>query len=1138
MLKKLFIFIVAILAFSPFGKAAQERIIFFDNSEAKFQQVYVHWWGNGGSDFPGYPMTYIGNDIWAYVNNGDINDGDIWMNFNTGKGGNDGGRETKSKYLGGNNYNKVFNNSEGSEPESSKSVSDFYAIHGQIIYSDNEWKTFLLTPDGDKWTADIEFKPGAFGLKKLNQDGTQLMWYNFTGKNDQGNDDAGVSKAGIAENQNGSLSQDGQNFKLNNNGQYYFVFNPVDLTLGFYTGKPEENPNPPVEPENPSVADLYILDSLNGWGDNWGSAEPVKLNYDPKTGVYTYHINGACQFGLSRSNTNFWDNATTLRPRTAKDNKGDLRIAQNKYGHISEPEYFNIENGNWSYEDNMKAGFAGTLKVKYDAAGGLGKMWLEPDVYPDLYITGAIIAHKDQRQQNEESSEGTEQWNIIEKMTPYGQGNPGLYYYDLGLTDWEPNEEGYFNLNDYIAKPNKDGDRENEIGHFNFSYAVTNSSQPTNDSGFWDDAFVPVGGGMGNLDRNGTPFPFVYRDSEPARDYNDGDWTSTNFVFTERCRVWVDVVRQLVWVELPNKKLSDEEVMFTFWDKRGETYPVDQYNYLRWWGTGNLSEGDYSVEVFLKDSSVDPDVLKKDAWTLSVHSSNGKTDGVYHGITANLSEAFVGEAKDMHGDDFKKYLWVRIKDVNKDHSEAERNSHVIERPYVENAIYTQAVGNNPSYNEYGDITENEMNVTMTPDLRVIPNATEAQRMTGGFEEQTSIVYPAVNQFQTVISFNDPFEIEGNNVFSKTYSIEGYVGNKKFAATDDTGTMNQIRLTGINHQDESLNEFDKIFVEISYSSPGMIFSRSYERILPEFDWDELEEQPNFELPMMNYVADGEEAYSPEGAAFGNFHPYEEGVDNHYVFDLILHKKFTFRPEMVNSRAAYIRYSVEDLMIEGRPYNGDCMLGKGMEDSFATLNGIPLVWDFDNDAVKSLNPDSWFQEAFINGQLDIELPHVLCCESENPAVLNYTITGKVVYELIVPIADEVKAYFEPSEDSVSERRSAKRNLDDETSGPEVDGYVPGYEYDPDDDSKNGYEGSLTAPSDDTEDPVANRYMDVFEFEYNPNNDFTTGVDKVIPESDVLEVEYFNLQGIRMNKGNLLPGLYIRRSSDGKSSKIYVK
>lgn len=1038
-----------------------------------------------------------------------------------------------------------------------------YCIHGQIG-GNYDWEDINLTYNGnDKtWQTTKSFVSGSFGLKRLAENGEQLNWLNYTGNDDNGYPSLHNKKVDIASNQDASLSQSEQNFNLNEGGEFTFVYNPATNTLGFYQNyNPGENPDPiDPDPEDPTFVPLYLLHESMNPGDGWGGGEPQEMTYDAKTGTYSIHVNGGGAFGLSRTNLNgdannwiFWKNDYLFRPRTT-DVDGKLKSVQTSYIHFVEPEvgFYNAEHGSkplgddseTSVEnnDNFRTHTAGTIKVRYNKTDGLAQIWYVPDAYPDLYITGAIIAQKDQTQKEVGKNDGTQQWNVIQKMTP-AESNPGLYYYDLGQnSNWEPVDDGYFNLNDYIAEVNKDGDNENEIGHFNFSFAVSssdfNENKSTNQTAFWADPFAPVGGGMGNLDRNGTPFPYVYRDSDPARDYTTGNWTSTNFVFKERCRVWVDAVRQLVWVELPNKKLSDEEVMFTFWDKRGETYPVDQYNYLRWWGTGNLSEGDYSVEVFLKDSSVDPDVLKKDAWTLSVHSSNGKTDGVYHGITANLSEAFVGEAKDMHGDDFKKYLWVRIKDVNKDHSEAERNSHVIERPYVENAIYTQAVGNNPSYNEYGDITEKEMNVTMTPDLRVIPNATEAQRMTGGFDNETTIVYPAVNQFQTVISFNDPFEIEGNNVFSKTYSIEGYVGNKKFAATDDTGTMNQIRLTGINHQDESLNEFDKIFVEISYSSPGMIFSRSYERILPEFDWDELEEQPNFELPMMNYVADGEEAYSPEGAAFGNFHPYEEGVDNHYVFDLILHKKFTFRPEMVNSRAAYIRYSVEDLMIEGRPYNGDCMLGKGMEDSFATLNGIPLVWDFDNDAVKSLNPDSWFQEAFINGQLDIELPHVLCCESENPAVLNYTITGKVVYELIVPIADEVKAYFEPSDDSVSERRSARRNLDDETFGPEVDGYVPGYEYDPDDDSKNGYEGSLTAPSDDTEDPVANRYMDVFEFEYNPNNDFTTGVDKVIPESDVLEVEYFNLQGIRMNKGNLLPGLYIRRSSDGKSSKIYVR
>lgn len=1065
-----------------------------------------------------------------------------------------------------------------------------YCIHGQITGVDSWIDIPLEYNQSDKtWQTTKDFRVGDFGLKRLAENGEQLNWLNYTGNDDDGNPSLHNKKVDIASNQDASVIQSGQNFKLNEEGRFTFVYNPSENTLGFYKNYIPKDPEPeePDQPEDPTFVPLYLLHESMNPGYGWGGGEPQPMLYDEKTRTYSIHVNGGGAFGLSRTNLNgdannwiFWKNAYLFRPRTTSVD-GTLKSVQTSYIHFGEPEdgFYNAEHGSkplgddseTSVEnnDNFRTHTAGTIKVRYKQTDGLAQIWYVPDAYPDLYITGAIIAHKDETQTVVGKNDGTEQWNVIQKMTP-SKSNPGLYYYDLGQnSDWEPVYDGYFNLNDYIAVVNKDGDNENEIGHFNFSFAVSpqdfNDGKNTGNTDFWSDPFAPVGGGMGPLDRNGTPFPYVYRDSDPKRDYSAGNWTSTNFVFKERCRVWVDAVRQLVWVELREKKLSDQEVMFTFWDKRGETYPAETYPYLRWWGSGNLTESDYYVEVFLKDdgaSEISDEIsekLIKNAWTLSVHSKDGKTDGIYHGISAKLSEEFVGnaQARGISKENIKNHLWVRIKDVKN------VNSHnVIVRPYVEEAIYTQAIGDNPSYNNYGDIKEREMNVTMTPDLRVIPNATEAQRMTGGFDNKTAIVYPAVNQYQTVINFNDPFDVDAEEgVFKKTYTIQGYVGDKKFSTTDPTGTMTQIRLTGVNHTDESLNDFDKIFVEINYESDGMIFSRSYERVLPEFDWkDDIEEKDKdsyFELPVMNFGVKSKDELAGNTFAFIRTSGHDDSQNGeidgtHWVIDLILHKEFRFRSDMIDRRAAYIRYTLEDIkvIIDGKEYdyNGECLSDHGLleEDVFAAENGVPLTWRF-NSTTQALSEELWYKEAFLNQQLDIELRHVLCANTiEDLFDLNAEVKGKIVYELIVPIADEVKAYFESDGNEAKAVRRKVSPLGTEDSdgpvGPDVDDYVPGYDYDPDDDSMNGYSGSLSAPSDNTVDNFDNLYKDEYEFTYSYKEygGTVSGIEDVAvePAEDSETFEYYNLQGIRVNSDSLCPGIYIRRSSNGTTTKICVK
>ena len=1024
-----------------------------------------------------------------------------------------------------------------------------FALKGNIDPNNTyDWVIFELTEkENGVWTSEpTTFKAGPFGVAKLDQSNEQIFWYNYSGE--APNDD-NVGKADIASNDLGGVTlciDDVNQFYLNNGGEWVFVFDTTSNppTVAFINKSEQTDPEP--DP-TPGVTDLYLIHSkMDG---DWTAHNPEKLTYDVKTGIYSYTLPEACTFGVSLSSTNdnwsFWGGDFVIRKKTELDYENVNQVAR-KVVHFAEPQYYNIEKGApWDENkaDNFESYCGGTLKIKYDGKNGLGKIWIEPVEWPDLYISGAIIAESDDKQKegaDPGSKEGTSQWGYNVKMK--NEGN-GLYSYVLGEIECDK-ETGYYNINPFIAEINRDGDFENEIGHFNFSFI-------DNIEGAWQDYFAPIGG-MGNLSRYGEPFDYEYHDHYPAREKNPGGWVSTNFVFKEQCKVWVNARSQVVWVELCERKLSDTDVMFTFWDKRGETYPADLYDYLRWWGTGNLTSDDYEVELVVFEGN-DPkgkvkasEKLSNDAWTLSVHSKDGKTDGIYHGISSTLTNDFIKETG-YDENVVKDYLWVKI--YNK--SNAKYPGRYILRPYIDNAIYTQAIGENPEYNNYGDITEGEMNVTMTPDLRVIPNATEAQRMTGGFNDETTIVYPAVNQYQTVINFNDPFTVEGDVQFNKTYAIQGYVGDTKFSTTDKTGSMTQIRLTGVNHTDETLNNFDKIFVEINYESDGMIFSRSYERILRVFDWkDDVDEDAKasyFELPVMNGGEEDEKNLDKETYGFVRTTGHDDSgngeVDGgHWTVDLILHKQFTFRDQMINNRAAYIRYTIEELEVnvdgEWKPYNGECLLEHGLldEDVFAAQNGVPLTWNY-NDNTNALSENLWYQEAFLNQQLDIELRHVLCAETQDK--LKGAVRGKVVYELIVPIADEVKAYFEDTTDDTSKLQLRKAN---ELTGPEVDDYVPGYDYDAGDDTKNGYSGTLSAPADDNENNIANKYKDEYPFtySYDPNDVLVSGVEDVAvePSEASEEFEYFNLQGIRLNSESLAPGIYIRRSSNGTTTKIYVK
>lgn len=859
---------------------------------------------------------------------------------------------------------------------------------------------------------------------------------------------------------------------------------------------------------------LYILGSSNTIAGDWKDATPIAMNYDETEDVFYYMVQGTnaspdypIEFLISRgaSNADFFKAENAFMP------------VREGYIHMAESDY---KKGKPGYEDNkyFKLISRGRVMVRYikdkDGIPTGVKIWYEPVVWPDLYILGSIIADPNDTQSVKSTHE---QWETFGKLK-MDEKQPGLYYYDLGLGD----NKDLFNLQPYPVTGGAFGDID-EHGHFNFSFRGTG----TDTGRFWDDAFVPATStSMGTLNRDGVPVPFCYRDSKPDPNTK---WVSTNFVFGERSRIWVDVVRQLVWVETFTD-LSGNQVVFDFWDKGGTAYSKEDG--YQWWSANDATT--HNIQSYLVDDAGNLITNDDSPYTLKPADLSWQALEVIDNVGSGVRYHFVAELpasyyeKDGEGNVTDKvangyHVWIRIKDNA-------NSAHEILRPYAYQATYTQGPkGSDESinYNYYGNIkAAGAPIVTIEPSVNMIYADVEAPEHLGHFREFHVMHYPYVNQYSTAVTVNPddvyPFyvvgvtkpatmqqedgsvvEIEGEYVpaddarftFAKSNQVTvsyGSIRETKY------GTTGKAVIKGIDHANAAAA--DKMDVRVTYTSEGLIFART--KTVP------LKIDAN-ELPTMQTSADN----NLDVAAFFSGTACSEGL----TVDLILHQKFAFRPIMTEGgeadgktytpRAAYVGYEVN---IDADKVNDHSHVAEGHEHM--AKNGVPLMWDFTDDHNRDIKGytdlDKWHYEAFTGKSMAIQLHHAACGKTK-AELEGKSVTGSVTFHLYVPVATEFA--FETGTTSLV------RGM--HKAGEQVNSKVLG-------DPNHPYTGSVSAKSYDS-------FTQPIDFSFAGN--ITTGVEGVGVED--APVEFYNLQGVRMTSETLAPGIYIRRQGN-ETSKVYIR
>lgn len=850
---------------------------------------------------------------------------------------------------------------------------------------------------------------------------------------------------------------------------------------------------------------LYILGSSNTIEGDWKDATPIAMNYDETEGVFYYMVQGTdasadhpIEFLISRGATNsaFFSAENAFQPVRAG------------YIHMAESDYMKGKPG---YTDGnyFKLISRGRVMAKYIKAENSEeitgvKIWYEPVVWPELYILGSIIADPDDDQSKTSTNE---QWQTFGKLV---MKEPGLYYYDLGIGD----NINLFNDKPYPVTGGVFGDID-EHGHFNFSFRGAGS----NTGRFWDDAFVPdTKTNMGTLNRDGVPVPFCYRDSKPEQT----GWVSTNFVFGERSRIWVDVVRQLVWIETFTE-LSGNQVVFDFWDKGGTAYSKDDG--YQWWSATDATT--HNIQSYLVDAAGNIVNNADSPYTLKASDLNWQALEVIDNVGSGVRYHFVAELPASYyekGADDKPtdkvadgcHIWICIKDnANADHE--------ILRPYAYQATYTQGPKKDLNFNKYGNIlAKGDPIVTIEPSVNMIYADVEAPEHLGHFRESHVMHYPYVNQYSTAVTVNPgnvyPFWVEGlteeakdesGNVIADQYvPVAGapFTFTKSNQVTVSYGSIRETKtgktgmavIKGIDHANAAAT--DKMDVRVTYTSPGLIFART--------KTEPLKIDAN-ELPTMQTSAD-----TPlDVAAFYSGTACSEGL----TVDLILHEQFAFRDIMTQGgeadgkiytpRAAYLGYEVK---IDADKVNDHSHVAEGHEHM--AKNGVPLMWDFTDDHNRDIKGytdlDKWHYEAYTGKSMAIQLHHVACGKTK-AELEGKTVTGSVTFHLYVPVATEFA--FETGTTSLV------RGM--HKAGEQVNSNVLG-------DPNHPYTGSVSAKSYDS-------FTHNIDFSFAGN--ITTGVEGVGVEA--APVEFYNLQGVRMTSDTLAPGIYIRRQGN-ETSKVYIR
>lgn len=663
---------------------------------------------------------------------------------------------------------------------------------------------------------------------------------------------------------------------------------------------------------------------------------------------------------------------------------------------------------------------------------------------------------------------------------------PGIWSYTIDVA----HDDSYTNTND-----------EEERYHFMFS---TKKLGMNGSSDFWgpngENSYHPVTG-IGNLSPDGTPIAFLPKSTE-----------GQNFVFSRPCVFYVDMNRKLAWVVLLDEP-SETDLRFFFWDKGGEVYPD-----IKWWDSNKASEK--LAEIYVPNHpelgvQYMPFTTQNREMSVDETTRTSKWVGYRYYFDRSVDQRFtVGEGADAKLID---NLWVRIR-------KSSNNEICLERPYVEEATYTQATDGSV-INEYGDIQLGEPLVKITPTIRRIhSNIVVTSDHPGGVAGEP-IYYKYVNQFETGVSIDAnnrlPFIMTGvtqkpSNLSDdeKDFVIGEPVPGAKVEfskyneATLSYGIVREMRsgttglatITGIDHVNAA--DEDNLTVKVTYRSEGMSFSLSKVEQLNSYRYATDEDG----LPLLPTLNNSQsEDFSPKVTYFfGDPHIIaEDGTltrDKHYAIDALIEHPFNFRDKMRLTRAAYVGYNVRwknerESDIANIPFYNQNV----------ALNGRPLIWDFAEVTTTKHSVENWHAEGFVYNTLAIQLHHVAHattpdCKDAEP------IDFDIDYYLIVPVATQVDFTAGVTPET---RRARARIVGDSVDNPYT-GDISGGTYE-----------KFTRS-----------------FSYDPVRDnITTGVEDITVDDTDAPVELFTLQGIRVSGNNLAPGVYIRRQGR-TASKVYIR
>ncbi|MDE6311251.1 MAG: chitobiase/beta-hexosaminidase C-terminal domain-containing protein [Muribaculaceae bacterium] len=757
------------------------------------------------------------------------------------------------------------------------------------------------------------------------------------------------------------------------------------------------------------------------------------------------------------------------------------------------------------------------------------------------------------------------------------ESTPGLWYQKISKDPVEVNllanpDKTIMQKTWYNTDFEQDGSGTliHERYHYSFSTGKYNGNY--GDS-FWCNATRPASG-SGRMQADGTAEPFIY-----------GNEWSQNYIFDGEGTLYVDLINGISWIEPFKTEESDVVARFTFWDKGGDRYKqyADKYN---WWYSNRANR---RVHLELRDAAGNTlvtghtytDVADDDEWLHGTgsHMSNNTTAGMDYNIELPLGKEFFKEGTDLEkatrADMLDGYLWVVIEaGVN--------DSRKLVRPYVRNAVYTQGPVSDEEFNKYREITlyEDAEYIDVDVQFETIKSNINFALHHGGVDEDQIVKYDEITRFATYLdlggndetaekkqySFSMPGSIEevrkpvelaeggyaedeNGNIIYKVYGEEvvGKVvdfkrnnnitvtfSGKKEAITGQTG---KVLIYGVDYVNGS--DKDDITVKVTYSTEGMSFDRSKVFLVSDLATKRFGEEDIIPRMVPHETSDNEPSVDRYSAFLGGSCDGSKSV-----LDVIMKTDFSFRPEMIMSFPAYIGYDYLGTYISDPDDAEAARRDHNTVNDYAATYGVPLTWAYTSQSGRAYEPHDaewWHKEAYTNRSLTLQIHHIECGDNASKVLESLKDKNLAIrYRLVVPVVNTITflngtrattaydAVMDFQKD-LKERIAASKNPASLSARRRAISKAP--------DAAAGYTGSITVGKTLADGSLHPDQMYVQTQEVAPEGLIVTGVENIQTEDVDAPVEYYNIQGMRVQPEHMTPGMYIRRQ--GKSSmKIYVR